>query len=94
MRLYNELFRVNRGIVTLETAQPEEPPAAPPAPAPAPAPLLAETPKQRRARIDRMLAESQAHREEQDRAREERQRERQQQRLRGVRAAYGVVPRG
>ena len=98
LKLYNEIFKVNRGIVTLRMAQPEEPPA--PAPAPAPAPPLRETPPQiesveeRRARMDRQFEASQRLREEQGRAKEQRQRERQQQRLGGVRAAFGVRPRG
>ena len=89
LKLYNYIFRMNRGIVTLKTAQPEEPPAAT-----APAPAPAEMPEERRARMDRQFEASQRLREEQDRAREQRRREQQQQRLGGLRAAYGVRPLG
>ena len=91
LKLYNEIFKVSRGIVTLKSAQPEEPPPAPP---PTPAAPPPETAEERRARMDRQFEESQRLREEQDRAREQRQRERQQQRLGGIRAAYGVRPVG
>jgi hypothetical protein len=91
LKLYNEIFKVNRGIVTLRMAQPVSN-IEPVAPAPAPAPV--ETPEERRARMDRQFEASQRLREEQDRAREQRQRERQQQRIGGVRAAFGVAPRG
>ena len=86
LKLYNEIFKVNRGIVTLRMAQPVSN-IEPVAPAPAPAP---ETPEERRARMDRQFEASQRLREKQDRAREQKQRERQQQRIGGVRAAYGV----
>ena len=88
LKLYNDIFKVNRGIVTLRTAQPDEPPAPSPAAAPP------ETAEERRVRMDRQFEASQRIREEQDRAREQRQRERQQQRLGGVRAAFGVRPMG
>ena len=92
VKLYSDICKVNRGIVTLRTAQPDEPPPAPPA---APPPETApETAEERRARMDRQFEASQRLREEQDRAREQRQRERQQQRLGGVRAAFGVRPVG
>ena len=102
LKLYNEIFRVVRGIVTLKTAQPDEPPAPPPAPSydavpPPPSPGVRETPEsveERRARLDRQLAESQRLRDEQDRAREEQQRQRQQQRFGQLQAAFEVAPRG
>ena len=87
LKLYSEIFKVVRGIVSLRMAQPEEPPAPPAAPPP-------ETAEERRARMDRQFEASQRLREEQDRAREQRQKERQQQRLGGVRAAFGVRPVG
>ena len=91
LKLYNDIFKVVRGMVTLKMAQPEEPPALAPSPPP---PAALETPEERAARMDRQFEASQQLREEQDRAREQRQRERQQQRLGGVRAAYGVRPVG
>ena len=70
LKLYKEIFKVDSG--SLRMAQPEEAPAAP-----APAePPLPETPEERRARLDRLLAESQARRDEQDAARQARQRDR------------------
>jgi len=98
LKLYSEIFKVTRGIVTLKIAQPEPAPApAPAAPAPAPAPAAAtapETAEERSARLDRQLAESQRLRDEQDKAREQRQRDRTQQRLGQIRTAFGVLPRG
>ena len=82
LKLYKEIFKLDKGIVSLRMAQPEE---AAPAPA---APPLPETPEERRARLDRMLAESQARRDEQDASRQARQRDR----LRGLRGAYGDRP--
>ena len=86
LKLYNEIFKVNRGIVTLRTAQPEEPPAREPAPAP-PRP---ETREERNARLDALLAASRAKEDDAREARVQRQRDR----LAGVRSAYGVAPRG
>ena len=83
LKLYKEIFKLDNGIVSLRMAQPEE--AAAPAPAAPPPP---ETPEERRARLDRLLAESQARRDEQDAARQARQRDR----LRGLRGAYGDRP--
>ena len=57
LELYNEIFKVTRGIVSLKTVQPEEPPA----PAPAPPP---QTPEERRARMDKQFEASQRLREE------------------------------
>ena len=82
LKLHKEIFKVDNGIVSLRMAQPEE------AVAPTPAEPPPETPEERRARLDRLLAESQARRDEQDATQQARQRDR----LRGLRGAYGDRP--
>lgn len=73
LRLFADLFKIRRGMVSLVVAN-------------VPAPV--EVVETREERIDRLFKESQARREEADRAREERQRSR----LSGLRAAYPERP--
>jgi hypothetical protein len=73
LKLFADLFRVQKGSVSLVVAN-------------VPAPV--EVVETREERMDRLFRESQARREESDRAREERQRAR----LRGLRSAYPERP--
>ena len=87
LRMFPGMFRVQRGVVSAVNL-PAAPEPAAPEPA-APEPPRPETREERSARLDRLLAESQAREEAAREAREARQRER----LAGLRGAFPERPR-